>query len=59
MPPKKPTIPPFANERQEATWWSKHRSDVESALRQSLRQCKTLSITEVLHDALRNKAARK
>ncbi len=48
MPPKKLTIPTFTSEKQEAAWWRKHRAEVESTLRQSLRQRKTLSITEVL-----------
>ena len=59
MPPKKLTLPTFTNEKQEAAWWSKHRADVESTLRQSLRQRKSLSIAEVLRTALRKEAARK
>lgn len=53
MPTKQLAIPSVTNEKQEAAWWSKHRAHVESTLRQSLRERKSLSIKEVLHDALR------
>ena len=55
MPRKKLFIPPFQNEKQEAAWWERNRTQVEADLRLAMRQRKTISLRDVLAQARRKK----
>lgn len=55
MPRKKLVIPTFKSEAEEAAWWRKHRSAVETDLRAAMREGKTLSLQDALAQAKRKK----
>jgi predicted DNA binding CopG/RHH family protein len=55
MPRKKLVIPSFQNEKEESAWWEKHRAAVEADLRHTMREHKSLSLSDVLAQAKRKK----
>jgi predicted DNA binding CopG/RHH family protein len=55
MPRKKLVIPTFKSEGEEAAWWERHRSAVETDLRAAMREGKTLSLQNVMAQARQKK----
>jgi predicted DNA binding CopG/RHH family protein len=45
---KQVVIPKFASESDEAAWWDKHRSEIESEIRQRMKQKRPLTLASVL-----------
>jgi predicted DNA binding CopG/RHH family protein len=48
-------IPSFKSEKEEASWWQKHRLEVETGLRAAMREGKTVSLKDVLAQSARKK----
>jgi len=48
---KQLAIPKFSNEAQEAEWWDAHRSEVESEIRQRVKQKRPLTLGTLLQGA--------
>ena len=48
---KQVVIPKFASEAKEAAWWDAHRSEIESQIRQRVKQKQPLTLTNLLHGA--------
>jgi len=55
MPEKKLVVPSFQNEKQEAAWWDKHRTEAEADLRRAMRERRTVSVKQVLSQSRRKK----
>lgn len=45
---KKAPIPRFSSEAEEAAWWDAHRSEIESEIRQRMKQKRTLTLGSLL-----------
>ncbi len=48
---KKVVIPKFSSEAQEAAWWDRHRSEIESEIRQRMKQKQALTLGNLLQGA--------
>jgi predicted DNA binding CopG/RHH family protein len=48
---KQVVIPKFSSEAKEASWWDAHRSEIESEIRQHVKQKQPLTLANLLHGA--------
>jgi len=48
---KQVVIPKFSSEAKEAAWWDAHRSEIESQIRQRVKQKQPLTLANLLHGA--------
>ncbi len=55
MPPKKFVIPSFQDDKKEAAWWERHRTEVEAGLRSAMRERKTIALNDALAEAKRKR----
>jgi hypothetical protein len=44
---KQVVIPKFSSEAEEAAWWDRHRSEVESEIRRRMKQRKPLTLSNL------------
>ena len=47
---KKAVIPKFSSEAQEAAWWDTHRSEIETEIRQRIKQKQPLTLGNLLQE---------
>ena len=45
---KQAVIPKFSSEAEEAAWWDAHRSEIESEIRQRMKQKRPLTLNSLL-----------
>ncbi len=48
---KRAAIPRFTSEAEEAAWWDAHRSEIESEIRQRMKQKRPLTLHSLLQGA--------
>ena len=48
---KQAVIPKFSSETEEAAWWDAHRSEIESEIRQRMKQKRPLTLGSLLQGA--------
>ena len=48
---KKVVIPKFSSEALEAAWWDRHRSEIESEIRQRMKEKQPLTLGNLLQGA--------
>jgi predicted DNA binding CopG/RHH family protein len=48
---KQAVIPKFSSEAEEAAWWDAHRSEIESEIRQRMKQKRPLTLNNLFRGA--------
>lgn len=48
---KQAVIPKFSSEAEEAAWWDAHRSEIESEIRQRMKQKRPLTLGDLFRGA--------